>query len=707
MIDIFKRFITFLKTGIKWTSFALGFALIGAVFVIFFRDGGNDGAPASFDESVVSRGDINETIKVSGRAELINEQALRFNLTGSVSNVHVSEGDEVGKDQLIMELDKTDLNNEIKQAEISLSNSEITLENLRKGNSEAEILKAQNSFAQLERNIEQNEVSFSITKQQYDLNVKNLGNAIAAAEQDLENKQRLYDIADRNLNSTKLTEERNLKVSEVDYESVHDDVISSVKSTIGVVDGVLLKINTVMEIEGYRSQSTNYHILIGATNSQAENTTSRAYSVLKNSVESLSSYLKEIEAGEFVFEDDYDLLSQTLALLEETSLLLENYSAVLDGSFPGTDLSNSTLESFRSEANSMESTINSQIKTINVQVSSLETMEDPELTILQSESSIAQKEDALDDAEYSLKQAEEALLSLKDSYDSDVENEKLKVISAESELNGLRADLNYQRLAVDDLIAGVDLSDIQKAENDVAVKKLALQKVRGESENYEIKAPFDGVITQIDYQAGDNILADDDKYVYIENPDLIKVVVSLDQIDIVEVKTGQKVNVYFDSFPEELFVGTLDEITQIPVETSGVVSYTVGIILDNPEKKIFSGMTASVEIIVVEVTDVIKIPSSYVTKRNDKSIVLKKTADGSKETEVVTGVDNDQDVEILSGLSEGDTVLSVAVTLTSATNQESGLFGGGPMGGGEPPADDRSTQSGGGTNVMRSTARPF
>jgi multidrug resistance efflux pump len=66
----------------------------------------------------------------------------------------------------------------------------------------------------------------------------------------------------------------------------------------------------------------------------------------------------------------------------------------------------------------------------------------------------------------------------------------------------------------------------------------------------------------------------------LENPNLVEVSILLDQIDVVNVKPGMKVEVVLDAYPGETFEGVLGDIDSTPTTTNGVVSYTVKVSID-------------------------------------------------------------------------------------------------------------------------------
>jgi HlyD family secretion protein len=82
-----------------------------------------------------------------------------------------------------------------------------------------------------------------------------------------------------------------------------------------------------------------------------------------------------------------------------------------------------------------------------------------------------------------------------------------------------------------------------------------------------------------------------------------------------------KANIILDAFPTENYTGTVSEISAVPTETSGVVSYEAVVSLSLDRSDIYSKMSATVEVITSEKDDIILIPSSAITTENGKSYV--------------------------------------------------------------------------------------
>ena len=110
--------------------------------------------------------------------------------------------------------------------------------------------------------------------------------------------------------------------------------------------------------------------------------------------------------------------------------------------------------------------------------------------------------------------------------------------------------------------------NITKAKNSILQAELKVQNAIEWLKDYQLESPFDGVVRKIDYKVWDKLLSDSDKYVYIENPNLVQIPVSLDQVDIVKVNVGTKAKITFDAYPTISIDGVINSIDYTPVKTS-------------------------------------------------------------------------------------------------------------------------------------------
>lgn len=175
--------------------------------------------------------------------------------------------------------------------------------------------------------------------------------------------------------------------------------------------------------------------------------------------------------------------------------------------------------------------------------------------------------------------------------------------------------------------------------------------------------------------------------------------VSVDELDILSIALDQKASITFDAIEGETFEGTIASISDTASVNGGVAKYTVEITLPKNEN-MRVGMNASATITVEDKQDILLIPVSALQERG-KSVFVYTEEDSesgslSGEAEVETGLSDGSNVEILSGLSEGDTVYYIrsASTDSSSDSEKGGMLDRG-MGGGNMNFDGGERPSGG------------
>lgn len=159
----------------------------------------------------------------------------------------------------------------------------------------------------------------------------------------------------------------------------------------------------------------------------------------------------------------------------------------------------------------------------------------------------------------------------------------------------------------------------------------------------------------------------------------VTVSISVDELDILTIKEGQKATITLDALEGESHEGTIAKVSRTASSGGSSVKYPVEITLEKTEDMLL-GMSASATIIVEESEEAVVIPVSALQEKGNKTFVYtEQDADGnlSGEVEVEVGLSNGTQVEITSGLEEGTTVYYLKSESTSDTTD--GEFPGGEM----------------------------
>ena len=170
--------------------------------------------------------------------------------------------------------------------------------------------------------------------------------------------------------------------------------------------------------------------------------------------------------------------------------------------------------------------------------------------------------------------------------------------------------------------------------------------------NGAVLAPFSGSIISVDHDE----TAAPTSVVTISPDEKMTVSLSVDESDILSLALGQEAEITVASVSEDIYMGTVTEIDRNSVSSG---TYTAVVTLDKAEGML-AGMTASVDIRITGVADALLIPIEALHETRTGAYVYTtydaETETFGGETPVVVGIMGSTQVEIISGLSEGDTV---------------------------------------------------
>ena len=255
------------------------------------------------------------------------------------------------------------------------------------------------------------------------------------------------------------------------------------------------------------------------------------------------------------------------------------------------------------------------------------------------------------------------------------------------------------------VVTVLDSDSVNKAlrerTNSLKDAQLSLDNQYDNLENYEIKAPISGTVLQKNSKAGDNLdnSQSNNSSAMAVIADLSRLLfkINVDELDVTKIEVGQEVSITVDAIEGKTFTGFVDYVSLIGTSTNGVTSYPVTVVINEPDG-IIPGMNVSANIMVQSKQNVLTVPVSAIQRGNfvyvkssdakkqpeTENMMPKIIPDGFTAVKVETGINDDNNIEIVSGLSEGDVVY-----VTQSTNTMSGIesmmrMRGEMMGGGMP-----------------------
>ncbi|HSP69818.1 MAG TPA: efflux RND transporter periplasmic adaptor subunit, partial [Bryobacteraceae bacterium] len=96
---------------------------------------------------------------------------------------------------------------------------------------------------------------------------------------------------------------------------------------------------------------------------------------------------------------------------------------------------------------------------------------------------------------------------------------------------------------------------------------------------------------------------------------------NIDESDISRVMVDQAASFTVDAYPGQVFRGTVMQVRRSPINVQNVITYTVVIAVDNPDLKLFPGMTANVRLVTDRLMNVIKVPSAALRFRPPEDLL--------------------------------------------------------------------------------------
>ena len=303
-----------------------------------------------------------------------------------------------------------------------------------------------------------------------------------------------------------------------------------------------------------------------------------------------------------------------------------------------------------------------------------------------------------------VKQGQLIALMDSDTQAAEVAQYEAALASARADVANVKAELDVaaknlartQELARRDLIAKSDVdadtsvwlkakASLTAAEAKVSQSAAALRKSRINLNYTKIYSPVDGVVVAKNVEEGQTVAAS------YQTPSIaeiardltqMQVEVNVDEADIGGVREGQEATFNVDTYPNEKFAGKVTQVRLSPATNDNVVTYTVVVKVSNPDGKLLPGMTANVSLILESRKGVLTVPNSaFRFKPSDNKEASDRGMPGPgdhKQTvaeitqpaayrlekkkpvkvEVEKGITDGQNTEILSGVGEGENVIT-------------------------------------------------
>lgn len=568
MMKILKNPAPFIRCGIKKAgSYALkhkflstsAFVLIAGISYWGWGSIIGNGVDPTYALAAVEKGTLITSVSGTGQVSASNQVEIKPKVSGDVIYVGVKNGQEVWSGALIAQIDSTDAQKAVRDAETNLETAKLSYEKVVEPATSLEMLQAENALTQAKTSLEKS----------YDDGFNTVSNAfidLPSVMSDLNNVLFATTIS-QNGGQTNI--------------AVYADMVKDYDDSV-----LLFKESAELKYASARNAYDKSFLNYRATSRTSDSATIK--SLITETYGTTKTVADAIKRAS-------DMLSFVKDELSERSLPIP-----------------SSLTTYQSTLSSASSKINSHL------------------------SSLLSIKNSIVSSEYSIIEKTESLSVLKD---------------------------------------GADSFDIRSAKISVNQKEDALLDAQENLSDYYIRAPFWGQIASLDVKKNDSVSSGTLVATIVTKQKIVEI--SLNEVDISKIKVNQKATLTFDAVENLTLTGEVVEVDAIGTVSQGVVTYNVKINFDTDDERIKPGMSVSASIITEAKQDVLMVPNSAIKSQGDVSYVeifekeIATAQISSSETPtqqiVETGLSNDTSTEIVSGLSEGQKVISRTTAASSSS----------------------------------------
>ncbi|MEY9964185.1 macrolide-specific efflux system membrane fusion protein [Streptacidiphilus sp. MAP12-16] len=233
----------------------------------------------------------------------------------------------------------------------------------------------------------------------------------------------------------------------------------------------------------------------------------------------------------------------------------------------------------------------------------------------------------------------------------------------------------------------VNASELTSAQAQVTAAQNSVTAAQAAVAGTVLTAPISGTVNSVTGKVGDAVSSGSSStssstpsgFVVIANPGGMEVSADFAEADALKVKAGQSASVTLNAGTSTELNAKVLSISSLPASSSGsAVTYAAVLAITSDTSSLRTGLSATVSVLTGEADNALYLPTAALTGTGTTRTATVVEANGTTRTQSVTvGLAGDSDVQIASGLTEGQ---KVQVTTVATTGGSGGGFGGGAGG---------------------------
>ena len=664
----------------------------------------------------VQRGTLLDEVTATGSVSFPELESLRFDISGTVAEILVEEGDSVTADQPLILLDDVTisaLESAVANSELALQNAGEDLAELLSGATSLESAIAESNLADARvasMNAEEDlaELLSGATTLESAIAESNLADARVAS---MNAASALAEFTSKNGGDSPATADAKDELT--DANEAHADAIAAAEDVAETQDELVEAAQEAYDdsVVAYSDQITGW---FGASVSEEDRTLSptaliekwgftvdeiitESTALIDSPPDDLATPWNESVAWVWTHLTPYPILTNC----DATSFTARCPSAEIDEAWDVKVAAEESLveviDDATASAKAQQVLIDAAQNVVKAAAEDVvDTINDTEINALaatlaekfelekDAESTVAELNDldSINDTEIN---ALAATLAEKIELEKDAESTVAELNDLDSindtEINALAATLAEKiELEKDAESTVAELNDLDSLQIKLATAAVneanaTLNNAKAELAAANLNAPFNGVITSISVEIGDPVNRTTPT-IDILDPSIVVVDGSIDEIDVLSVKVGDAVTVTLDALPDQPLEGVVDEIGD-GVNQQGVIEFPLTVALTPPDDiELIEGLSATATIVLNQIDNALLVPLQAVGGSFFQATVDIVTPDGFVTTNIELGASDDFWVIAESGISEGQEVLMAVAKSVDPFQQLFGAGGG-------------------------------
>jgi len=229
------------------------------------------------------------------------------------------------------------------------------------------------------------------------------------------------------------------------------------------------------------------------------------------------------------------------------------------------------------------------------------------------------------------------------------------VPSSEADLQQQRDTVAERQAVLQSRANPFTVNDINAAQSAVDQARAQVAVAQGNIDQMVVSAPFSGVVASRLLAPG--AFAGTQNGILTLVSDNVEIHITVEESRLAALRPGQSVTLELPAYPGVAFSGRVTSIA--PTGDPRAHTFDVTVVPNGSDDRLRPGMFADVEVTVAEKSDALLVPRDAVVQQGDRSVVYVAADGRASARRVELGLQNENSVEILSGIEEGEQVVTV------------------------------------------------